>query len=397
MKSKTDSSEHDPLLLQRLTLPKYLLKEADRILQRPGLYSYGLAISVIQDAAESFLRLIAIRVPTVRANANQSFSEILGRVAEKVGSVDRHKFALSELNAARVMFKHRGQSTLLRNDVVIFAGNVMSFITDVCKDQMGIDFATVSLANAIGHRRTQNWIEKAEEAFARDDFFEALQNASGALAIYLAHDSQTVANLRRRRPPIWAGRLKHAGLVNQMVFNEGKAAPPFFLRDLTDFARWAEREIGYSNERLQLMARGVDMSAFDDFRAIAPTAHLMANGEVQFVVSHSSASLTANDARLSIDTVIDAVLALDSNRPGQRYGVQENSIKVTVTRKSDVIVHPHATAPEIICEIHPGEVLEAPSNDELPPEMGYVRILQDGDYAYVQRDCVEIPSPEPNS
>ena len=112
---------------------------------------------MLQDAAEAFLRILASH-RGVNVHQNQSFSQVLGEVVNQIPTVSQYRIDLGHLNSARVMFKHQGLSALQRNDVIVFAGNVANFLTDACRVEMGIDFATVSLADAIGHRRTQNWI-----------------------------------------------------------------------------------------------------------------------------------------------------------------------------------------------------------------------------------------------
>ena len=169
--STTPTAPPAPSLLRRLTLPKFLLKEAHRAVQRPGPHSHGLATSILQDTNEAFLRILAVE-RGVNVNLNEWFSKVLGDVATRIPSVTQYRAGLVHLNNARVMFKRQGLSTLQRNDVIVFAGNVDAFLTHVCKAELIIDFVTASLADAIGHRRTQNWIAKAEHAFAAGDFDE---------------------------------------------------------------------------------------------------------------------------------------------------------------------------------------------------------------------------------
>lgn len=378
-------------MLHRLTLPKFLLKEANRALLGSGPYAHGLATSILQDAAEAFLRILASHL---RANVHQnsSFMEVLGTVATQSSTVSQYRVDLGRLNSARVMFKHQGLSALQRNDVIVFAGNVANFLTDACRAEMNIDFATVSLADAIGHRRTQNWITMAEDSFDKGDFNDALQRASGAMAIYLAHSNAHDSAFDDPWPlsPFVSFDLN----PNSYLFEEGRPPiDPEWLSNMSQFARWAQSRIDDIYDRMRLMARGVDMGAYDKLIAIAPRPILMANGLVRFRDGPAPGTPTADDVRFCIDTVIDAALALRINRPppAERSGAPPT--KLSVTREAEVIVDPDAESPEIIRRAREGESLEASSRPRLPLDGDYVAILQDGDIAFVSKHCVEAASP----
>lgn len=385
------STNHiDPNLAQRLSLPKFLLREANRVLERPGPYSNGLATSILQDATESFLRTVAIQC-RVSISPKQSFSEVLGKVAHEIQSVAEHKVVLTRLNNARVMFKHDGLSASERREVIAFAANVESFLTEVSAAELNVDFTTVSLAGAISHRRTENWIEKAEKALDARDFEGAVQNTSGAMAIYLSHHTRHDPEFRKSwtRSPLQKFRTSGADLLHQQIF-EGNSPNLQLLTDLADFANWAQDQIERTTKRTLLMARGVDVSAHEKFNAIAPQAFVMGNGHVRFIATSPDSSTTAENARFSIDIVVDTALALRSNRPPETYPRRESSAKVIVTRTCDVIVHPSVSPPEVIREVSEGEILDVSKENETGLKHEYFRILQDGDDAYVSSECVEI-------
>ena len=392
MSSTTPTAAPAPSLLHRLTLPKFLLKEANRALLRPGPYAHGLATSILQDAAEAFLRILASH-RGVNVHQNHSFSEVLGKVASQSSTVSQYRIDLGRLNSARVMFKHQGLSALQRNDVIVFAGNVANFLTDACRAEMNIEFTTVSLADAIGHRRTQNWITMAEDSFDKGDFDDALQRASGAMAIYLAHSN---AHDSAFDDPWPLSPFVHFDLdPNSHLFEEG--GPPIdtkWLSNVSDFARWAKTRIDDIYDRVRLMARGVDMGAYDKLTTIAPRPILMANGPVRFRDRPARGSPTADDVRFCIDTVIDAALALRSNRPPPVKRSAAPPTKLSVSRETEVIVDPDAASPEIIRRAGQGETLEAYSRSRLPLDGDYVAILQDGDVAFVSKHCVEAASPD---
>ena len=375
-------------LLYRLSLPKFLLKEARRVMQRPGPYSLGLATSILQDAAEAYLRILAVHL-RLKVHGKQSFSEVLGIVAKEIPSVEQHRAALTQLNGARVMFKHQGLSTVQKNDVIVFAGNVESFLTETCRTELHLDFATVSLAEAIGHRRTQNWIAMAEEAFESGDYDAALERAAGAMCIYRSHSDAHDPAFR----DMWSlsafveSDLETASM--QMSF-ENRGGDRAWRRAVGDFARWAKTCIDNTHERVRLMARGVDVGAYDKFMMMAPIAMKTVDGTIHFQKRQYSAPASGEDVRFCIDLVIDSALALRSNRPPAPSRGTGATVLARVVEKVDVLVNPDATSTEVIRSAEPGEMLQCSAGSNRIETNEHLAVIQDGDVAFVARGCVEV-------
>ena len=346
-------------------------------MQRTEPYSHGLATSILQDAAETFLRILAAELG-VNVHANESFSKVLGDVGAKIASVTHHRASLSRLNSARVMFKHQGLSAVQRNDVIVFFSNVESFLTDVCKAELNVDFATVSLANAIGHRRTQNWIEKAEHALSAGGFDDAVTCASGAMAICLADGYNEMPRFNRLRPA--AGFYSTDGLGS-----------------IDDFANWTKAQLAHIDDRLSFMARGVDLASFDKFTAITPRAIIGGDGRFQFVSGFAARSRTADDARFCIDLVIDVALVLRNKRPPSRWQRNAPKSKVKVIHQAEIIVNTRQNPPEIIRTAEPNEVLDSPASEPFSVDGDHIAVLQDGDVAYARKACLEEDSLSPNT
>lgn len=369
-----ESSNTQSPLLHQLSLPKFLMKEANRALSRPGPYSNGLASSLLQDAAEAFLLILATQ-SRLNVNPNYSFSKVLDTVSRQIPIVSQYKAGLIHLNKARVMFKHYGLSTLQKNDVIVFAGNVENFITDLCKNKFKIEFASVSLADAVGHRRTQNWIKKAENSYEAGNFDAAVPNASGAMAIYLSHCSLDVSPTPTDK--FFFGSLSLD--CGQSVFGIGHP----FKEGFSEFVASLQEHIDDIYNQLNLIAGGVDVSAYEKFNAITPTCCIMFSGGVRFIVSDARGPTTAEDARFCIDTVIDSVLALQNNRPNSRAAPEVPSMEMTVIHDTDMVVSPEETPPEIVRRVPKGEVLKAVLPNGHRQNGNFVRVLQDGEIAYV--------------
>ena len=179
--------------MQRLALPRFLFREGERALGRQGAYGHALGTSLLQDAVEAFLRVL-VDVRHINVGANAPFNKLLGDVSTEFEVVRGYRATLSNLNNARVAFKHHGLSVPDQGDASTFLVNVRDFLTDVTHEAFGVDFASVSLIDAIGHRRTQNWLRKAEQALTDGEHEEAMCQVAGAFAIYLAHRTRSAAS-----------------------------------------------------------------------------------------------------------------------------------------------------------------------------------------------------------
>lgn len=271
--------------LQRLALPRFLFREGERALERSGAYAHALATSILQDTVEAFLRvLVDLRHINVGPNAN--FDTLLGVVAVAYPSVGGYRATLSSLNKARVAFKHHGLRVPSSGDAAAFAVNVRDFLATVTREAFGIDFASVSLADAIGHRRTQNWLREAEVALDEGEHDEAMRKVAGAFSIYLAH---------RRRQDLSLGWLGHTGarlpsFPSSTLEQEN--------RYLAQFTNVLGERIATLEERLDLVTRGVDMAAYDRFRVLTPKVMFTVAGTAHFTTDHAFSASARGRARL---------------------------------------------------------------------------------------------------
>ena len=189
------TSSQTDLLRRRLTLPKFLFRQALRAIQRPEPpHSWGLATSMLQDAVEVVLRLIT-ESRQIKVNDRTPFNELLRAVEERFPNAGGYRAGLTTLNTTRAAFKHRGQE-VAEIDARVFFANVEAFLVQFYQEAFDLDFASLSLADAIGHRRTQNWLAKAESAFASEHFPESVAHAATAMTIYMAHCAASDSSIR---------------------------------------------------------------------------------------------------------------------------------------------------------------------------------------------------------
>ena len=323
--------------VRRLALPKFLLKEALRALQ----YPYGLATSLFHDALESFLHAVAVPLG-VNIGLKTYLLDLLGEVGAEVPVVLQHKAAMRKLNAARVAFKHQGIA-ITKEDALVFAATAESFILDVTKDAMNVDFSTVSLADAIGHRRTQNWIDRGERELAGSDEAEALRSTAAALAIYMRHNDTQDEVLRRG----WAMGTRRmfvpGGIRPNHAQDAGDEQLDQWRSEIGEFATWADDRIETMHRRLYLTTRGVDVALFDRFSMLAPKVFFDSAKFPVFQVPIEQPLVSAEDVRFCIDFAVDATR---SNRPAKQVtGLDERAV---VVRDCDIVVYPLAHDSEVI-------------------------------------------------
>ena len=221
-----------------------------------------------------------------------------------------------------------------------------------------------------GHRRTQNWLDKASEALRTEHYTESVEHSAAAMAIYLDH------------------RDSHRG---------ERTDPPYYIdigsRELGAIADWVLEYVEPIRARLDLVSHGIDVVSYDKFEVLTPATFVGRNGSVIQYKPNTMPAFTRDDARFCYDFTVNSALALrDIEMPA---GIQRDtySARACVTSPCELIVHPDTDPLEVIRVVQPNEeLLIAPQRYRriFPPDHSeFVPIIQDGDVAYVRRDCLE--------
>ncbi|MDE0693642.1 MAG: hypothetical protein OXI55_15540 [Gammaproteobacteria bacterium] len=363
------------LLLRRLTLPKFLYARAKDVLERPRPpHSWGLATSLLQDSVEVLLRIVAeeyrIAVP-----AQAQFPKLIDALAEQFPNIGGHQAGLTKLNTTRIAFKHRGQE-VAEHDAQAFVVNVETFLREICKEAFDVDFASLSLADSIGHRRTRNWLNKAESAFAIENYTKAVAYAAKAMTVYMAHSTERDPSIDLRT------------VVQYQGVPEG-------------FKERVEASLGTLHARFDLFTRGVDMRAFARFDMVTPYTTI-SDGVLHQHPRTGQPLPSRDEARFCIDFAVDTALALNDSRVLPAFRSNDTTDRVRLTSSCEVLVHWKApTKMEIALGAYKErEVIRvAEAGEEFTvarvwrKHADYVAVVQDGDPAYIRRECVaEVPS-----
>ena len=376
MKVASPAAGLSQLHVQRLVLPKYLFEEAQLVMQRSDLYAHALATSLLQDAVETYLRLV-VDVLQLDVGARDHFDKLLDAVAKRVPAVAGYRSTLGKLNSARVAFKHHGLSMPSEMDAKNFAANVRDLFEEATHDLLGVDFRSVSLIDAIPHRRTKNWLWRAQRALDESRIDDALQGAAKAFAVYLAHSRSTEARMSQTQH----GTL--FGFRTSLAWLHVDERHPSLVEGMT---RW----LTSIEDRVDLMARGVDTIRHEKFARLTPNVTFSMAGTMR-LTGNAQSKPSADEARFCIQFVTDATLALQRSHPVNDSTSTGGT--ATVIRKCAVLAPLPEPGAEVIREADVGEVLSLPDRSwSHVDRSGYIAVLQDGDVAYAREDSVDIAS-----
>ena len=186
-------------LARRLALPRETFRKAQAEIENSGAYSGGFATSLLQDAVESFLRIVAEQ-GGIGVSASSPFEKLVDEVGKEFNSVVLHKAAISRLNKARVAFKHHG-ILVTNEEALAFAGTVKTLLTEVSNETLELDFWSVFLVQGVRHQRTKNMLKKAESAYRAGEYGDSIISSAKALAVYDSGERQLgkllmIANMR---------------------------------------------------------------------------------------------------------------------------------------------------------------------------------------------------------
>ncbi|WP_325099427.1 hypothetical protein [Burkholderia contaminans] len=134
--------------LNQLVLCKQLYNEAEGFLSRKESVAYGLAVSVAQDAVELFLRAVIKQLPSNGQKPPEEFIKRMDYIDMAASGRDASRVPfrarMSELNKARVNFKHYG---LVPNEVdaARLLGYAAQFFETGTPQFFQCEFANISL------------------------------------------------------------------------------------------------------------------------------------------------------------------------------------------------------------------------------------------------------------
>ena len=311
----------------------------------------------------------------IGVSASAAFDKLVDEVGKKFNSVVAHKATISRLNKARVAFKHHG-ILVTNEDALAFADTVKIFLIEVSNDALESDFWSVFLVQAVRHQRTKNMLENAESAYREGKYGDSIVASAKALAVYDSGER----------------RLDKLLMIANM------------------------REDQTAN-RTALLELGVRYEDYARYEMIAPSVLMTMNGSLHCVITNShwiyeldspvgrkrllksrgqegvkGAEEEAKEAAdFCLRFVVDWVLRVQDRFPVKAdfFGKEET---VIVEKECNLMVN--LRDDEVIRRTSVGERLSKVDSWEEKENGDFVCVLQDGDKAFVRKDCIRLVSEE---
>ena len=355
-------------LVRRLALPREAFRKARAEIENSGTYSGGFATSSLQDAVESFLRIVAEH-GGIGVSASVSFDKLVDEVGKKFNSVVAHKAAISRLNKARVAFKH--QDILVTNEEAsAFAGAVKTILTEVSSEALELDFWSVFLVQGVRHRRTKNMLEKAENAYREGKYDDSIIFSAKALAVYDSGERQLGKLLMIAN--VWEDQTARRTALSELRIR------------YEDYARY------------KTTAPSISMTMNGSLSCVISNSYWIyelysSDGRRRLLESHGQewvrdAEKKAKEAAdFCIRFVVDWILRVQERFPvkTELFGKEEF---VIAEKECDLMVN--LRDDEVIRRASVGEKLRKVASWVDRENRDFVCVLQDGDEAFVRKDCV---------
>lgn len=345
-------------LRQRVTAARHLLRRARQTLGAGGAFAAGYALLQLRDAAALLLAAAADHLGAEVAGAS------LGRLVEAVEAAApaplTHRSALDRLAAAADAFLTSGRDPeggdSEGGEVRGLLHDVESLFAETVTRVLETDPSRLTLRRLVGHRRSENWLAKAEEALRQEDFTAAVRASAAAFTLFRRH--------------LEAG-------ADEAI---DESAPS--TEDLSPLRRELRRQAA----RLDLVMAGLDLAGYRRFRRTAPEVDISADNAVHFAEGGADEP-GADEASFCYDFVLTSLLTLrDNHLPPDTAPAQRANVVLRVLRETPILVAPDPEAEEIR-RVTSGEVLKTHRGGE--PSQGHLAIVVDGDTAWVVADAVE--------
>lgn len=280
-----------PAQVRWLSLIRYQTRVAEeQSLLPPPLAT--LAIAGLQDAVEAMLGLIAEH-HNIELKRRTEFDKLFDDVTAKFTGLGHYRSRLLALNVARVGYKHHGnevgETTVERHRI-----NAINFLVEASQLCLSQVFDAVSLAGFIRDDQARARVEEAAERWANGDAEAALGQ------LRLAFD-QLVRDYDHRK--VW--------YQGKSLFDTEPSLRPFELQGIISdkVTKFLLGWIEGMNERMKLLALGVDLRRFVYFDAHAPQANYMfTTGEVYFDRSDGAPPITEEIYQRCYRFVLDTAL-----------------------------------------------------------------------------------------
>lgn len=363
-------------LYDRLLGAKYIFRQGVEFSEKGRPYSAGMAVLAFQDATEMVLRVVAehLHAPI---KENIAFNQLLDAIDGLGKGKLSHRSSLNQLNRARVNFKHFGLEPK-PEDIKKFRGDLEGFFPNALSLFLGVEFHELSLVQLLRHRRSANWLHKAEQALVSDMLEEAAR--CSAVAFQLAR--------RRFKPHHERLDLERSVRPPLGEVTSERSYPP----TMTVLARKVEATVEGIREQLDILSDGTSLSDYTKFRRLTPEVRLSPVGTMWDNHGRRSemAPLEAESALFCVTFAIDAILRMQDRYIAEPPRSRRSDSKYRAIAPTPLVVLP-GPDPEVIRTVTVGEHLDGRRTSY--EQDGYIAVWDDGEQAYVEADAVALEDP----
>ena len=171
----------DELIIKRLAIVKHLYQQGLAISYEPEPTN-GLCLLPFHDSIEMFMKICA-DVNGVKIDRSTKFMDYFSKLTDLQCSSQ-----MQNLNNKRVALKHHGEipSSL---DIEIARANTTEFFELNTPVYFDIEFSDISLTGLIKYSSVAEWLNKANDAYKKDEFVESICLSHVAFQeLLLSHD-----------------------------------------------------------------------------------------------------------------------------------------------------------------------------------------------------------------
>jgi len=388
-------SSVSPKLVERLVCAKYIYRRGCEVLDGSTPFAAGIAVLNFQDSVEMVLRVIAEHLQ-VSLSSHIAFAQIIDKIDEEAGEVgiDRisHRSALNQLNNTRVNFKHYAVQPDL-GEARKFKNDLDAFFPKALNNFLNLDYEDISLVDLIGHRRTANWLHKAEKHLSQAEYPEVCACSAVGFHLYRKYrEDRSLWDSRNR------DRLdRELKLDYRMGSSDSEPS-----KAVSKLSRLVDDRLDELKSLIDLLYDGVDSLSYRRFSRYTPDVAISAastvlrpdfeeDGSLNSWYLDNLPEITPEVATFCYRFATDTVLQIQEQPIPPEYNLERPEVKFVVDAETQILVHPENS--EYIRMAEEGEVLKSRDYLKRKDTDTHIAILYQGELAYVAKSALKNALP----
>jgi len=281
----------DELIIKRLAIVKHLYKQG-LALSYESEPTNGLCLLPFHDSIEMFMKICADD-KSVKIDRGTKFMDYFSKLPNLQCSSQ-----MQNLNNKRVALKHHGEipSSL---DIEIARANATEFFELNTPVYFDIEFSDISLTSLIKYSSVAEWLNKANDAFKKDEFEESICLSHMAFQeLLLSHEEDK-------------------SYFYESPFSAVKECKHFFRdtkinHQLDENINKVKKDLMSIDDALTIIGLGIDYKQYTKFKLLGPYINVWPEKGGRKYDWHPKANIVANSRNSSFccDFVISCALNL---------------------------------------------------------------------------------------